>query len=130
MKTRRMAGTAAIGVVLAVVAAAPGGASAAPAGFEYTGLTPSPCGKALVSQSGDNTQVPLDITNDTAEPIGLAWRDFTGKRSQYRTIAAGDSVETSITYRKHVWEVTDKGGKCLRLFVIKTNAISASIVLN
>ncbi|BEL04821.1 hypothetical protein Q0Z83_030120 [Actinoplanes sichuanensis] len=113
-----------------VVAAVPGAALAAPAGFEYTGLTPAPCGKALVSQSGDNTKVPLDITNDTAEPIGLAWRDFNGKRSQYRTIAAGESVETSLTYRKHVWEVTDKAEKCLRLFVVKTTATTASIVLN
>jgi hypothetical protein len=45
-------------------------------------------------------------------------------------IAAGDSVEASITYRKHVREVTGKGGKCLRLFVVKTNATSASIILN
>lgn len=103
---------------------------AAPAGFSYTGLTPAPCSKVLLSQSGDNTQVPLDITNDTDEPIKLAWRDFTGKRAQERTIAAGDSVETSLTYRKHVWEVMDKGGKCLRLFVVKPTATSASIVLN
>ncbi|GIE85898.1 hypothetical protein [Actinoplanes regularis] len=125
-----MMGTAAVGVVVAVIATTQGGASAASAGFSYTGVSPSPCGRALVSQSGDDTKVPLDITNDTAEPIGLAWRDFTGKRSQFRTIAAGDSVETSLTYRKHVWEVTDKAGKCLRLFVINTTATSASIVLN
>ncbi|MEV6349748.1 hypothetical protein [Actinoplanes sp. NPDC051851] len=115
---------------LAVVAAGQSAAGAAPGGFSYTGVTPSPCGKTLVSQSGDDTQVPLDITNDTDASIGLAWRDFTGKRSQYRTIPAGESVETSLTYRRHVWEATDSTGSCLRLFVIKPTAVSASIVLS
>jgi dipeptidyl aminopeptidase/acylaminoacyl peptidase len=77
------------------------------------------------SISGGN-ETSITFINRTNADVQVYWIDSEGERRYYATVRA-DQQYRQHTYAKHVWLVTDEGGKTLAVFVADEEAGDAVI---
>lgn len=64
-------------------------------------------GIVLVRSIESISRVYLRFTNRTSRPVNVYWRDFSGIRQRYVSLAPGHSRDIN-TYLTHPWEFVDK----------------------
>lgn len=77
------------------------------------------------SRSGGN-ETSITFINHTKGDVQVYWIDFEGERRYYARVRAGQQHRQH-TYARHVWLVTDEGGKTLAVFVATEEAGDAVI---
>jgi len=81
--------------------------------------------KVRPSRSGGN-ETSITFINHTKGDVQVYWIDFEGERRYYARVRAGRQHRQH-TYARHVWLVTDEGGKTLAVFVATEEAGDAVI---